>query len=554
MRGGVTSDVYPDFLQINRYINGEQKLFECDLKEVLSGKRTVKLNDGDVVTVKKISKPLEEYVNIDGSVYYPGQFDLKENNKLSVLLNNAKPTWQAKTSFIVLERTRPDQTVKVITLPFPKADGSNDFALQQLDKIHILNKSTYSDVDTISVNGQVRKPFSREFAIDDTLTINKAIEMAGGLKPSVYPVAYIFRKDLRNPDKMKYIPVNVNKDGKMHLKPGDALNVYDNSIYTNVGELRILGAIKKAGNFTYDPSMTIHDLIMNAGGFTVGAAYDNVTVFRTVFSPTEPTKLQSITLKIDSSYHVVNVNNFSLQPYDKVVVRMTPEFTLGRTVEISGMVKYPGVYVLENKQTTLTDVIKKAGGLLKEADPYGGALFRTYNNRGNISISLKDIMKNPGNYAYNPILFDGDIVNINRMENTVTIAETGTRMDQYISVSDNSMALGSKNATYKNVVYQGKHNARWYIRNFSGGFRKNADKNSVTVTSLSNQMTGTKRFLWIRHYPVVYPGSTIALKMNTERVKKEMEPKEKTDLQTTIGKTLTTLTSTLSVILLLREL
>jgi protein involved in polysaccharide export with SLBB domain len=291
----------------------------------------------------------------------------------------------------------------------------------------------------------------------------------------------------------------------------------------------------------------LRDLLINAGGFVVGAAYNRVEVFRTVLSPTEKAKLELITLQVDTNYQLVNPTKFALQPYDQIVVRMTPEFTLSRTVELNGEVKYPGIYVLESKQTTLNDVIHMAGGLLKDADPYGAKLFRTYNNRGNITIQLKKVISSPNSLSKNPILFEGDVVNIGRMENTVSILETGTRMAQYTTLSDQS--------NIKNIVFQGRRSAKWYISNFAGGFQKNADRNSVTVTYPNNQMQSTKRYLiFFNAYPTVQPGSTITMRMDAVKIQKELDPKEKIDWESTLAKGLSTLMSTLSIILLMQRL
>ena len=61
------------------------------------------------------------------------------------------------------------------------------------------------------------------------MTVAQAIEYANGLKQSVFPVAYIFRKDLTNPLKMQYIRIDLEKDGETLLQPGDQLNIYDNT-------------------------------------------------------------------------------------------------------------------------------------------------------------------------------------------------------------------------------------------------------------------------------------------------------------------------------------
>jgi len=545
--GGLTMNAYPEFVQIQRFVNSEEKLYEWNLADITSGKTNVTLIDGDIVRIKSINKPLDTYVDIEGSVYYPGRFDIKSNPTLVTLLANAKPNYQAKTDLLFVERTRPDMTVEFLTVPFPGTNGVPDFSLQGRDIVHIMDQATYRDVASIAVNGQVRKPFTKAFALNDRLTVAQAIEFAGGLKESVYPVAYIFRRNLFNPVEMKYIRIELEKSGDVQLQPGDQLNIYDNTTYSNVGELRIYGAVKNPGSFTYDPTMSLRDLLINAGGFNVGAAFDRVEVFRTILSPTEKNRLELITLAVDSTYQLVEPKRFTLQPYDQVVVRMTPEFTMGRIVELNGQVKYPGAYVLENKDATLADVFKKAGGLLHDADPYGGQLFRTYKNRGEIGLQLKKAVKHPNNLSYNPILFDGDVINVNRMENTVSILETGTRMAQY--------STDTIDTDVKTIIFQGNKNASWYIRNFAGGFQKNVDRNSVTVTYPNNQVVATKRFLgFFRYYPTVRPGSYITMKMNQDKVRKELEPKEKIDFETTVSKTLSVLTSTLSVILLVRSL
>ena len=544
--GGLTMNVYPEFIQVQRFVNGEEKLFEWNLSDITSGKTNVALTDGDIVRIKSINKPLDAYVEIEGSVYYPGKFDLNSNPTLTKLLTNAKPNYQAKTDILFIERTRPDQSVEFMNIPFPGYNGAPDFNLQGRDVVHIMDQASYRDIASISVNGQVRKPFSRDFALNDRMTVSQAIEYAGGLKESVYPVAYIFRKNLFNPLEMKYIRIELESSGSTQLQPGDQLNIYDNSTYTNIGEVHISGAVKTPSSYTFDQSMSLHDLLTNAGGFTIGAAYNRVEVFRTVLSPTEKTKVQLITLHIDSTYQLIQPAHFNLQPFDQVVVRMTPEFSLGRTVELNGQVKYPGVYVLESRDATLYEVITKAGGLLKDADPYGASFFRTYNNRGAITVQLRKVMTHPNNYSHNPVLFEGDVININRLENTVAILETGTRMNQY--------SIDTTTNQVKNIVYQGHRSAGWYIRNFAGGFQRNADHRSVTVTYGNNQMESTNQFLFFRNYPTVQPGSTITMKLDVEKVKAETKPKEKIDWEAALSKGLSTLMSTLSIILLMQRL
>jgi protein involved in polysaccharide export with SLBB domain len=630
--GGINMNTYPDFVQIERYTNGEVRLEEWNLTDVLSGKTVVPLQNGDIVRIKEIGKPIEQYVEISGSLFYPGRYDLAGNPTLEILLKNAKPTPQAKMDLIFIERIRLDLTVEQLSVNWVKLYNSNqEFKLNPRDRVNVTELADYRDIAPISVNGHVRTPFEKNFAITDRLTVKQAIEMAGGikidaypiayvlrynllnpkekkylrleletfndfvllpgdqltifdrntftetakisvtgfvrnpfeqtfalsdritvkqaielaggLKTSAYPVAYIFRQNLFNPVEISYIRIELNQSDEIELQAGDQLNIYDNSTYTTVGEVRVFGAVKNPNGLTYDSSLTIRDLLTHAGGFTVGAALNRVEIFRTILSPTERPKLELITLSVDSGYQIVSPENFTLQPYDQVVVRLTPEFSMGRTVEITGQVEYPGTYILESKQVNLSDIIKMAGGLLDDADPYGGRLFRTYRNRGNISMNLRKAMSHAGNLHSDPILFEGDVININRRENTVTIRENGTRMTQYSINPDSSD---------KNVIYQGSRSAGWYIRNFAGGFQQRVDRNSVTVTLPNDQMRSTKHFLFMfRNYPNAKPGSIISMQMKPPK-EKPVEGK-KTDWESIWTKTLSTTTMALTLILMLQQ-
>lgn len=635
--GGLTYDVYPDFIQIERRQNDELKYLEFNLDEVMSGKSKVHLEGGDVVRIKTSNRPMENYVSIRGDVYYGGNFDLEKNSSLKTLIDKAQlkytarkdyvivertspdetvefltipfpgengnpdfklqardvitvlaqdsylekwtvsvdgevrnpfsrtfglndqmtlgqaleyaggPSHSARTDYVYVERTRPDLTVEVLTLPFPTPESESfNFKLQARDKVRVLSLASFRDVDEISVQGQVRAPFTRTFSLNDRMTVSQAIEYAHGLKQSVFPVAYIVRRDLTNPVKRQYIRVDLDKDGETLLQPGDRLNIYDNTTYTNVGEVRVSGAVKNPVGTTFDPSLTVHDLLLMAGGFEVGAAYDRVEVFRVNIDKKEEVKLEQITLHVDDNYNLIEdkkgPKDFQLQPYDHIVVRMTPNYTKGRTVEVNGRVRYPGVYVLEDNKTQLWEVIKMAGGLLDDADPYCRLMRTQGRNIGNIGLNLKNVKKHRGQLKHDPILMDGDVINIVRRENTVKIRETGTLMAQYVPEEYSS--------TEKVLVYQGHHTAAWYVKHFAGGFDKYANRKSVTVTYPNNQSDGTKYFLFFRHTPRVEPGGVITMQMNTQKKIDDSKPKEKFDWGKEASNMMSALTSIMSIVIL----
>ena len=543
--GGLNDNAYPNFVQIERREGGELKFLEYDLSKIVDGKQKAELASGDIVRIKAADRPMENYVSIGGDVYYGGSFDLEKNSSLKALIEKAEPRYTARRDYVFVERTKADETVEVLTVPFPGENGNPDFQLESRDVVRVLAQASYRDTENISVSGQVREPFTRAFGLNDRMTVAQAIEYAGGLKPTVYPVAYIFRKDITNPAKMQYFAISLESEGETLLQPGDELRVYDNTTYTNVGELRVSGAVKTPVNITFDSSVSVHDLLTMAGGFAVGASYDKVQVFRINISKSEEVSFDTITIAVDENYYPVD-KNFQLQPFDHLVVRMTPNFTSGRTVEVNGRVKYPGVYVIEDSRTQLSEILNLAGGLLDDASPYC-TLFRTFNGRGAIGVNLDDVKKSrSGKNWDDPILMDGDVINIVRAENVVVIRELGTRMAQYIPSDFTS--------TQKTLIYRGGHSAKWYIDNYAGGLVKTADRRSITVTMPNYQTVGTKSFLGMKFYPKVEPGSTITVAIDQEKKEKLDKPKEKVDWDAVASRTMASLTSIISLILLIDRL
>ena len=69
LAGGLSFNVYPEFVQIERFENGEKRYLEFDLSKVMSGAQKIDLQNGDEVRVRTASRPIENYVRITGDVY-----------------------------------------------------------------------------------------------------------------------------------------------------------------------------------------------------------------------------------------------------------------------------------------------------------------------------------------------------------------------------------------------------------------------------------------------------------------------------------------------------
>ncbi|WP_228712248.1 MULTISPECIES: SLBB domain-containing protein [Marinobacter] len=64
-----------------------------------------------------------------------------------------------------------------------------------------------------------------------------------------------------------------------------------------------------------------------------------------------------------------------LKSRDRLLIKSIPEFAQAKTIELDGEVRYPGEYTIRNGET-LRDVIKRAGGLTDNAFPEGAIFTR----------------------------------------------------------------------------------------------------------------------------------------------------------------------------------
>jgi protein involved in polysaccharide export with SLBB domain len=498
--GGLKSNIYSEFIQIERFENNEVIVKDYSLDDIQKNKLIVILKNGDIVRLKKITTEIRDIVSINGAVDYAGTYELSTTIRLTDLLRKAKWKTEAKMDQIFLIRKNSDQTSEVYSLNANRIlQGlDKDIFLQKKDEVLIYEQSRFIDQFSITVLGEVRSPFERYFRFDQTISISEALGLAGNIKPSASNNGYVFRTNPFNNRKTEYIPVHLINDLNFVLKPGDKLVVLDKDLFKQDFTVSITGEVNKPFSTRYDSTLKIRDLMKLAGGSKISSNLNNIDIFRINFhSDKSPTK-SIISLAIDKDYNPLNNNNFELKPFDIVVVRQLTEFSLQDIVTISGEVTSPGVYVLTSKKYHFSNLIEQSEGFNKYADKENISLIRYIDSSGLVVFNANKALNNKENLAKDPILLPGDIINVPRLNNLVKIETLGTK---YI--------LGS-NQKLLQINFQGNRSAKWYINNYAGGFDKRADRMSVLVIRDNGIVSRTSRsFLFFKNYPNVTYGDRV---------------------------------------------
>ncbi|MCD8176750.1 MAG: SLBB domain-containing protein [Tannerellaceae bacterium] len=289
--------------------------------------------------------------------------------------------------------------------------------------------------------------------------------------------------------------------------------------------VRIRGAVNEPGEFDYSHNMTIEDVILLAGGLKEAASVINVEVARRMKNPMSSypnnkiAQTYSFTLSEDLIIDPDAGTVFTLQPFDEIFIRYSPEYSRQQVVQIRGEVTFVGDYVLSEKNFRLSDLINKAGGLTPDAYIKGASLKRkvtedelrrlgtllamSANQSGNDSISLSTIdleqyavgidlqkaLSYPGSNA-DLVLQDGDELYIPQMQNTVKI--TG-------AVNYPNSVIYSEIAGVKDYLSQ------------SGGYQDNAHKYPIVIYMNGMVATTKKKGIFFKKYPKVEPGSEIII-------------------------------------------
>jgi protein involved in polysaccharide export with SLBB domain len=515
--GGLKVDAFTEFMQIQRIENNKVVLYDYNLSEVLSNKKTITIENGDVIRIKSINSPLKSFVKVTGAVLYSGVYELKVAPTVKSLLEKSQLKPEAKKDQAFILRKKLDQTTEVIEVQLDAVlNGKQmDLVLQEQDELLVYEQSRFVDQFGIAVVGEVRAPFERSFAYDKGLTIKEAIVLAGGLKPEASSAGYIYRTDPFNAKRTEYLTVDVNEQNQERLRPGDRLLVLNKDNFVLESSVSISGDVNKPTTLRYDSSLSIKDLINLAGGLTLSSNPTYAEVFRLNFPVGQAPTRDLLKVDLNTSFEPTS-SNFGLQPFDVVVIRKTPEFNMQETVSISGEVQKQGPFVAKSKLYSFTDLIADAGGFNQYADVYNTSLIRYSGNKGIIAFNALDAMMNKGDKKKDPVLLAGDYVVVPRVDNIVTIQTAGTNY------------LLAEGQTNLKVTFQGKASSKWYIRKFAGGFENRQDMKYIRVIRQNGMQEATRQGLIFRRHPKVNSGDQIVLSYISQeekvKMKREVKP------------------------------
>ncbi|MBO5698737.1 MAG: SLBB domain-containing protein [Bacteroidaceae bacterium] len=431
-------------ITVNR---GGKNIATVDVYDFLmNGNRSgdIRLEEGDVILVPSY----KTMVKVEGYVKRPMLFELKDGETLSSLIEYAGGFAQSAYTDNITVVRQNGKNFEVCTVDEP---NFATFQMQNGDEIKV-GELISRFKNRVSIKGAVYR--SGLYQLDDhTNTVKALIEKAEGLMPDAFTNRALLNRE-REDRSLEMMSVDIEgilngTKPDIALRNNDELYIPSKYDLSDAGTLTISGEVANPSTFVYAENMTLEDLIIRAGGLLESASLARVDVIRRVKDANSTKATSEISkmfnFSVKDNYVIEGESGFKLAPYDEVIVRKSPSYTVNKYVTITGEANFPGKYPLTKREERLSDLLKKAGGATDYAYIKGARLLRQVTaeelkrlkniaeindtilgedldekTNYSVAINLEKAIENP-NSVYDVVLRENDELILPVYSNTVSV-------------------------------------------------------------------------------------------------------------------------------------
>jgi protein involved in polysaccharide export with SLBB domain len=386
----------------------------------------------------------------------------------------------------------------------------------------------------ITIEGAVFRP--GQYSLDQNKTLRQLLKSAEGLKGDAFTGRINIvrtREDLA----IENITVNLaniltGTEPDINLQREDQIIIPSRFDLAEAAQVSVTGEVNQPrGDLPYMANMTLNDALLRAGGLRESAAASQVEVVRRK-KDVDPRSASAQVAEIirfnvnrDLSINA-DENKFVLEPFDQIIVRRSPNYSVQTYANVEGEVILPGSYAIRSKDQKISDLIGLAGGLTPQAYVEGATLIRRVilspdeiarqqrsiselandatrstveveavspDKPESIGINLKKIIATPGS-SEDILLQEGDILRIPKLLETVRI--------------QGEVLLPTT------VKYRSGQTFQDYISQ-SGGFTTKSQRKKSFVVYANGSVDRTRKFMFFNIYPRVEPGSEVVVPRQT---------------------------------------
>lgn len=515
----------------------EVDLYELMLKGVTSTQQ--RIESGDSILVP----PTGPQITVAGMVRRPAIYEMRAEQTLDQVLDLAGGVLvSGELGRIKVERIQAHERKVLLSVGLSSAadprsaqDGFKNFAIKDGDIITITPILPYSD-QTLYLQGHVFRP--GKYPYRDGIKVTDIISSFDDLLPEPADRAEIVR--LRPPDyRPSVIGFNLREVLEKRaeapgLQPFDTLRVFGR-YEADAPRVAIYGEVLRPGEYPLSDRMGAADLVKMAGGFKRSAYSDSADLSSYAVVNGDHVELDHREVPIGRAMAGEPDTDVLLKPGDVLTIRQLGGWTnIGGAISVSGEVLHPGRYGIQEGER-LSSILKRAGGFLPEAYPYGAVLEReqvrqlAIKNRDDLVQKLETQSVSSG--PENPLIVrqrqqlidrlkqiqpNGRMVvhitpQMEKWENTAVDVEVRAGDTLIIPRRPNFILVAGQVYNPTAITYSARRPAGWYLRQ-AGGPTVLGNKKEIFVVRANGSVIGRNSSEWWSGNvlsTVLQPGDTI---------------------------------------------
>jgi protein involved in polysaccharide export with SLBB domain len=335
--------------------------------------RDIRLQAGDTIFVPAIGP----VAGIAGNVRNPAIYELKNEKTLRELLALAegiKPTGYLQRVQISRIAAHEKKVVSDVSLDAGKSGKSLDeltgaIGIQDLDMVRVF------PIDTTlrgyaRLEGYVLRP--GDYTLTPGLRVSSILGQ-DNLLPEYYSEAGQITRLIPPDLHPEVIFFNVAKAmagdpaQDLELQEYDRVRIFSRPEMEELPYVRVSGDVQKPGQFRHFSTLTVRDLLRQAGNPRQTAYLKSAEITR-LKKTGEAVSSYSLNISLDEAIKGNPEHNLALMPFDELYVRRIPNWSeeTDRYVTLKGEFVFPGVYPVYRGER-LSSVIRRAGGFSDKA-------------------------------------------------------------------------------------------------------------------------------------------------------------------------------------------
>ncbi len=589
MAGGSKAGAFPRNVVIERFNEQNvRSLLNLDLTKQADKQAAVR--NGDVLRIGQTSKRVEHLVTVAGAAVRPGQYawvpGIRVNSILRSLWSDLHLTVDLDYALIVREKSELGD-LEVIQFNLGRAiteTGSADnLELSARDLILVFHHGEESfnrpELDKLLYSRLIKQyPENKLFAkvepvFDDKLPQPFMVDVSALATQAFAAVSEKTPVEVNRPgvvaEKVRE-PQNAAHKAYLKFLMQDLLNnvFYDAealklSVHLTRTELlfpllhrlkqqarfnaatqiaAVFGEVKLPGEYPLPVNGAVSDLLIAAGGLNDSAYLERAELTRSVSQKDEQSGLRVQHINVNLLDALQGSAEVKLSSRDRLTVFAVPDWNIERTIKISGQVKFPGTYTIQQGEK-LSQVLARAGGLTNDAFA-NGSVFTREQIREQETMQLNKLMQQlRSDIAAKNLSADSDsaqtkpedaIVMISEIEKAKPIGRLVIDLPSVLAadpeydllVEEGDELYVPSNQTTVAVVGEVQHASSHRFRNgmsvqdylqLAGGFRKRADDERVYVIRADGSVFVPNQSSWFEvSNQALQAGDTIVVPLDTD--------------------------------------